>query len=76
MKKLLYIFFLLSFLCIYFRSETNNVSKANEQLPAVSKCSERPGGTFKDGKDGTTKSNRNASSILPAYFWDTKMMTW
>lgn len=83
MKKLLYIFFLLSFLFIYFPTETSNISTITAGLPVVSKCykrlpgvESRPGNGFKNDRYETQKVNRNVSSILPAYFWDTKMMTW
>ena len=81
MKKLLYTWFL--FLALFDTAcETNNVSKLKTGVKVIRKCCKelsaddpRSVGLLKEAK-GKADPNRNVSSILPSYFWDTKNMIW
>ena len=81
MKKLLYTWFL--FLTLFDTAcETNNVSKLKTGVKVIHKCCKelsandrRSVGVLKEA-DEKADPNRNVSSILPSYFWDTKSMIW
>ena len=81
MKKLPYTWFL--FLTLFVAAcETNSVSKLKMRVKAIRKCCKelsadggRSAGGLKQG-DEKANTNRNVSSILPTYFWDTKSMIW
>ena len=81
MKKLPYTWFL--FLTLFGTGcETNNVSKLRTGVKAMRKCCKelsandpRSVGGLKR-VDEKAAANRNVSSILPTYFWDTKSMIW
>jgi hypothetical protein len=81
MKKLLYIFFLSGFLFMYFSTTPSKVSKIKSGWKLVKSSANIPGehkseGLSKKDESEKQKSPTNVSSILPAYFWDTKMITW
>lgn len=81
MKKLPYTWCL--FLTLFVTAcETNSVSKLKTRVKAIRKCckeltanAHRSVGGLK-GADEKANTNRNVSSILPTYFWDTKSMIW
>ncbi len=78
MKKLLYTLFMFSALFVS-ACKTDNVSKLTEEVKVISKCCEKlskdnPDNAVNDKEYKTAKANRKVSSILPLYFWDTKMM--
>lgn len=81
MKKLLYTLFLI---CTAFISacETNNVSKIRKEVKIIGKCCKELSGDHDDTgrvqkeEKKAPEPSHNVSSILPAYFWDTKCMIW
>ncbi len=81
MKKLLHTLFLF---CTLFvgACETKNVSKIRAEVKVIGKCcKELVVGNNKSARankkeNKTEEPNKNVSSILPAYFWDTKSMIW
>ncbi len=81
MKKLLYTL-LFSFALFINACETNKVSKIGEGVKVIGKCckelsgaNQKASSTLKE-ENKTPESNHNVTSILPAYFWDTKSMIW
>ncbi len=81
MKKLLHTLFLF---CTLFMGacETKNVSKIRAEVKVIGKCcKELAAGNHNASKahkeeNETAEPDKNVSSILPAYFWDTKSMIW
>lgn len=78
MKKLLYTLFLFSALFIN-SCETNSVSKLSRGVKVIRKCCKELAGHSRKSADVLKEENQtrhNVSSVLPAYFWDTKSMIW
>ncbi len=80
MKKLLNTLFIFSALFI-IACKTNNVSKITEEVKVISKCceklsEEKSGNVINTGEYKGPEAKDKVSSILPGYFWDTKMMIW
>ena len=81
MKKLPYTWFL--FLTLFDTAcETNNVSKLKTGVNVIRKCCKELSANDPRSVGGLQRANekannnRNVSSILPTYFWDTKSMIW
>ena len=80
MKKLPYTWFL--FLTLFVTAcETNSVSKLKTRVKAIHECCKElsandPRSVGLKEADEKANTNRNVSSILPTYFWDTKNMIW
>lgn len=79
MKKLLYILFL--FCALFIGAyKTNHVSKISRGAKVIGRCckelsaGDRKSGGVLKAESETAEPNHNVSSILPAYFWDTKSM--
>lgn len=57
--------------------KTDNVSKITEGVKVIRKCCEKlsQGKSRQNSKEYENEESKSkVSSILPAYFWDTKMM--
>lgn len=80
MKKLLYTSLLLSglFICL---CKTNNGFEITAGIKTIINLSnvlplKKSDKVLPAEENKTAKADRKISPILPAYFWDTKMMTW
>ncbi len=69
--------------CALFISacKTDNVTKITEGVKVISKCCEKLSevkskNALHVDQDKTAELSQKVSSILPAYFWDSKMMIW
>ena len=72
MKKLLFALLFFTYAC-----DTNHVSNISDRVKSVDDCFENATTVKKTGtavKEVKSESDNNISSVLPAFFWDTKSM--